>query len=99
MSSSNDLHLFLSSSCFFFFVFPRTPLIAFPISEVLFVVAEEERQCTTTRHRPRGSVGVWVLLLLLLFLLLLLPSSLSSSSSSSSGFSLVAVRGGERASE
>ncbi len=72
---------------------PANTLIAFPISEVLFVVAEEERQCTTTRHRPRGSVGVWVLLLLLL-LLLLLPSSLSSSSSSS-GFSLVAVRGGE----
>ncbi len=72
---------------------PANTLIAFPISEVLFVVAEEERQCTTTRHRPRGSVRVWVLLVLLL---LLLPSSLLSSSSSS-GFSLVAVRGGERA--
>ncbi len=74
---------------------PANTLIAFPISEVLFVVAEEERQCTTTRHRPRGSIGMWVLLLLLL---LLLPSSLSSSSPSA-GFSLVAIRGGERAPE
>jgi hypothetical protein len=48
---------------------PANTLIAFPISEVLFVVAKEETQCTTTRHRPRGSAGVWLLLLLVSLLL------------------------------